>query len=551
VSSSVATISGIYSGIDWKATIDALMQIESRRVTILENRQTTQQQRLSAWQNINSRLATFQTAMDEMQDLDSFLVHSASSSNQDVLTATAGSGAANGSYSILVNQLATSSRLIHQGWADAYSTAVNSSGADQSFSYTYGTGAEQETITLTVGNGATLGDLVDLINNDDNNPGVQATVLNDGSGSATAYHLVLTTEETGSSTELAINDAATTLGASGNEFLSATIEQTQVGQNAQIRVDGYPAASWIESQSNLIEDVITGITIELANDSAGEEIQMTVSSDKSAVKEKIEAFVSSYNEIISLINTYSSYDAENESMGILLGDSGLSQLERSLNQIVNRPLTGLSASMPFTTMGEIGIRSGSGGLLTIESDDLDAALEDNFKQLGELFTFSSRTDNSHIDYFTHTDGVPAGDIAVSAVYNAAGELISATLNGEAADVSGAFIVAAEGTSLEGLRLRFTDPGDGGGTLNATVTLGFGVAAAFQKTLSELTDSESGLVQFQTNRLEDGLENLAQQIEEMNDRLDRMREQYEREYLAMETAISRLQSQSAALSSLGS
>lgn len=525
------------------------MQIESRSVNIMENRQETQNQRLNAWRNINTKLEAFESSMSELQELDNFLVLRATSGDSDILQATAGSGAANGSYSILVDQLATNSKLIHQGWTDSHSTAVNSSGSDQNFSYTLGSGDNAETITVSVATGSSLGDLVALINNDANNPGIQATILNDGSGSDTAYHLVLTSEDSGESSQIVIEDSLTTLGATGSEFHQASIEQSQLGQNARIRVDGYPAESWIESESNLVEDVISGVDLNLLKVSAGEEIQVTVTSDKTAVKQKINEFVSSYNEVIGLLNAYSSYDAENEEMGLLLGDSGVSQLERRLNSIVNRPLTGLPETNSVSSLSQIGIRSSAGGLLAVDSDDLDEALEEQFKDVGNFFTFSSRSTSSHLSYFTRTEDVPPGEVAVHLEYDAAGTLLSATMNGVATNVNGNLISGAEDSDYEGLRLRFENPGGGAGTIDATVTLSYGVAAAFTQTLNSLIDSENGLVQYQTSKLEDGLETLATQIEDMYTRLESVRAQYTREFLAMETAISRLQSQASALNNL--
>ena len=206
--SSTSAISGVATGIDWRATVDSLMQIEGQRVTMLQNSQEQSRQQMAAWRGLNDKFTSFQSLLDGYKDTEDFLSKAVSSSNSDILTATATTGAVTGNYSIEVDQLATSSRMIHGGFADINSTAVNTSGGAQNFVYTYGTGGDMQTITLSVPDGTTLASLKDLINRDSNNPGVKATLINDGSGSATAYHLVMSSTNTGTGSVLAMDDAA-------------------------------------------------------------------------------------------------------------------------------------------------------------------------------------------------------------------------------------------------------------------------------------------------------------------------------------------------------
>ena len=183
------------------------MQIEGQRVTMLQNSQEQSRQQMAAWRGLNDKFTSFQSLLDGYKDTEDFLSKAVSSSNSDILTATATTGAVTGNYSIEVDQLATSSRMIHGGFADINSTAVNTSGGAQNFVYTYGTGGDMQTITLSVPDGTTLASLKDLINRDSNNPGVKATLINDGSGSATAYHLVMSSTNTGTGSVLAMDDA--------------------------------------------------------------------------------------------------------------------------------------------------------------------------------------------------------------------------------------------------------------------------------------------------------------------------------------------------------
>jgi len=545
---SITTISGVATGIDWQETVDALMRIEQRKVTLLENRRSTQNNRLGAWRTLNTRLLAMKTAMDQLEESASFLKNSASVGNSAVLGATADSSAQPGVHSVLVDQLAAGARMVHQGWPDANTTAVNSSGSDQVFAYTFGSGAEAVTRSLTVSDGATLQDLRDLINEDPDNPGVRATLLDDGSGGATAWHLVLTGTQTGAQAQLAIDDALTTLG-DGSSFDSTALAENRAAVNARFRVDGYPPAGWLESSGNTVENVLEGVTLTLKAQSAGEEVQVSVARDTDGVVAQIQGFVDSYNALAGQINTFTSYDSTTNTLGILLGDSGVNQLERELASLVSRPLQGLDPDNEYRILSQVGLKTGEGGLLSLDTEALREALDTHPDDVAELFTFSTRTSDSVLSFFTRTATSPAGEPLVEASWDASGVLLSATVDGEAATVENNLITASADGPWAGLRFLFRYPGSGAGSRSAQIGLSHGIAAALTRTLTRLTDETGGLVQYQTVRLESTVERLDRDIENMEARLATKREMLEKQFITMESAISRMQGQSTAISSL--
>ena len=105
---------------------------------------------------------------------------------------------------------------MHSGFADTDTTAVNESGGDLSFAYTY----NGQSTTITVASGTTLSELENLINNDAQNPGVTATIINDGSGLSNAYHLVLNGNKSGAAYQ--ISDITHTL-----DNFDATFDQVR------------------------------------------------------------------------------------------------------------------------------------------------------------------------------------------------------------------------------------------------------------------------------------------------------------------------------------
>jgi flagellar hook-associated protein 2 len=266
------------------------------------------------------------------------------------------------------------------------------------------------------------------------------------------------------------------------------------------------------------------------------------------VKAKIEGFVNSYNAIQDSITALSSYNAATETRGLLFGDSSLQQMKRSLQALTNRPVTGIPADNAYTNLSQLGLTSGTSGKLTIDSEKLTTALESNFDDVGRLFSLTTTSTSGALSFFSRNERTAAGDIGISVTYDASGQPMAASFNGTSATIEGRFLVAAAGTDLEGLRVLFSDPGDGGGTINSTMGISLGVSGSFTGVLDSITNEDYGNLQYQTDRLETSIERYANSIEDQQRRLVQIRAKYERQYLAMEEAISRYQSQGNYLSS---
>ena len=105
------TASGIGSGLDINGIVSQLMQLERRPVYLLENNNRTYDAQLSAYGRLRSAISSFESAMEELGSLDKFKVFSSTSSNEDALTVSADSNAAQGVYSMEVSRLAQNHKL--------------------------------------------------------------------------------------------------------------------------------------------------------------------------------------------------------------------------------------------------------------------------------------------------------------------------------------------------------------------------------------------------------------------------------------------------------
>ena len=160
-------IGGMASGLDTTTIIEQLMMFERKPILALEQRKTAITQKDSAFQSLNTRLSALRSKLADLTFERNLKPKKVTTSAESVLTATAGSGAAEGSYRIKVNQLATSTSLASSGGIAAAAT-----GTLKLSEVKPATAAAVTTGTFTIGGAtiriddtsATLNDVVAAIN---------------------------------------------------------------------------------------------------------------------------------------------------------------------------------------------------------------------------------------------------------------------------------------------------------------------------------------------------------------------------------------------------
>jgi len=114
ISSSV----GIFSGIDTGALIEQLLAIEARPKAQAQNRVGQLKLRQVAFLDINSRLSGLRAAAKAFGEVKTFQTKGVTSSDTAVLTATAGTSAAAGSYTFIVDRLVSAQQRLSRGFVD-------------------------------------------------------------------------------------------------------------------------------------------------------------------------------------------------------------------------------------------------------------------------------------------------------------------------------------------------------------------------------------------------------------------------------------------------
>jgi len=145
-------ITGLNSGLDTEAIISALVSSYSYKTQKYEKAQTKLSWKQDAWKELNTKIYSLYTSVGNLRFTSAYNLKSASSSDATKLSVTAGSNAANGSYSVQVTSLAkagylTGSKLNNITKADGTTEKVKGSTKLEELGYT---GADGK-LSLTVG----------------------------------------------------------------------------------------------------------------------------------------------------------------------------------------------------------------------------------------------------------------------------------------------------------------------------------------------------------------------------------------------------------------
>lgn len=383
---------GPTSGINYEQLLSNLLELERQPINRLQVKQANYSDKIDAYNALSSRLSSLKDTVDALRTTTKFYAKTTSVSDSTIIEATASNSATAGNYVIGTHSvagkiaLASEEKETHSGVASS-TTVINSSGSDKIFQYTYA-GTQ---VSVTVSDGTTLTGLKDLINSDSNNPGVTATILYDGS----VYKLVLTGNNTGSSNTITI-DSGTTLDGTGSttDFTSSAFTETKSAADAKLSIDGVD----ITRSSNTISDAITGVTITLKKETTNS-VTLSITNDKSTISQKIQDFVSAYNDVVTYVSDNSTYDTQTHTGGPLYAESTAKNIINRLRNII----IGSVSSLPSTlrTLAQIGMSTNRDGTLSLDTGTLDSKLASDIDNVATLFTDSTEGIATQIYDYTY------------------------------------------------------------------------------------------------------------------------------------------------------
>jgi len=352
---SVLSALGGTTGIDVTAAVNSILYADRAPERGWQAQQATLASQTSAINQLESEASSLSDALAALQSPTGALGSAlATSSNSDVLTATAADGTATSNNTVIINNLATAG-----SWYSAAASSSSATLATGSISITVG--STTTSIATGSGNpGDNLTDLAAYINSQ--SLGVTANVVTDSTGA----RLALTSTVTGSAGDFSI--------ASGG---SLSFTRSATGTDASLTVDGVP----VTSSSNTVTGAISGVTLNLLGASPGTVINLDIAPDTDSITTAVNNYVTAYNTLISDVNTQIGYDATTQTAGVLQSDSVAQQLQSALLASTNYN----AGSGTYPTLDSLGITTNTDGTLTLDSTQLATALQNNPSAVGAFF----------------------------------------------------------------------------------------------------------------------------------------------------------------------
>jgi flagellar hook-associated protein 2 len=359
---------GVGSGLDISALVTSLTTAEMSAATSRVDRaQSAVTTSLSAVSKLKSALSTFQTTLSALtSNGSSFDGRKVSSADSSVVTATATSKAAVGSYDVFVTQLAKADQLVSDEFSGGASAVVGTGTLSLSL------GSSSFDVTIDSSNN-TLQEIRDAINDADDNPGITATLVYGTTGA----QLILTSSLTGADNTLGVTQSGGDGGLSvltygpGN---TGNYTPKETAQDSIISVAGVTH----QSSGNTVSDAIDGITLKLISEqTVGDaDVSLTVSNDSSRVNGLVQSFVTAYNTLNSTLKSLGSYDSSTEVAGAMFGDSLLTNVLSQISSAMNTPVA--SSGTTYNSLARLGVTRGLDGSLSLDSTKLTAAMDNDF-----------------------------------------------------------------------------------------------------------------------------------------------------------------------------
>jgi flagellar hook-associated protein 2 len=545
------SFSGLGNGTDFSEIIDAIIDSESYQLESYEEKKEEYEYVIDLMEQLSDAINDFNDVLDDMDEPDEFYSMVAEASD-DQVEVDADGNAEVGIHTIVVNQLALNDVWVNTGTAyDSEESVVTDTSTSLTVEF------DGEEITIDVAAGTTLEGLVSTINGSvDARDKFEASIMDDGDES----YLVLKSCDAGSDNTLTVTGTGSLTGMSVDGFVN-----TQTGQNAQIKVDGFPPGDddWIERDSNSIGDVIDGLTFDLKDTTDGDTLQVSVSYDTDDMYDKIVEFQETLNVIIEDIQVLTgrvSTEEDSDEETYTVDSYALDIVYNNIKSVLSSSALGFTrydedtGGDYYNALSQIGFHtdtdedSDTYGQLLLDEDDLEDALDKDAEAVASLFSARAEGESDSEDFqvISVIDGVTgAGEHSVEYTVSG-GELVSAYIDGEEATVDGWTILAGSGDA-RGLNISVGTTDDG--EYEGTARVKQGKIGELSDSLDAVTNAETGSLTILIEHYEESVTSLDNQIYNENKRLDVLQTSLERKYAALDALLATYDSQSTALTSL--
>ncbi|MBT7790132.1 MAG: flagellar filament capping protein FliD [Calditrichaeota bacterium] len=414
--------------------IDQMMRIESRPRDALALKLDSLYDRKKLLSDLDSKLSGLSTIMERLTDpiTDFFAAKLATSSDSDLFTVTAGATAELGNHSLSVDRLAISDTRVSQQYTDTDSS-FGGFNSDQTFSIEVAHPTDEDAsnrveISVTIDAGVFAGtndDVLQAISNAinsamssaaadetiENDEEVNVNVVTEEDGTS---RLVFRSEKSGYNHRMEFTDSADNLlqtlevnsgsqsaGTSGGYITTVGDSQSNSMLNARFTMDGL---TYYRSSNN-VTDAMNGVTIQLL-DSFDTDETIAVNTDTDTVKEEIQGFLDSFNEVLKFVKDNAQINPTTHKRGLLADDVTYKNIVNQLREYARSEVAVTNAD--YSRIFNIGIEADSSGMLSIaDLEKFTEAIESNSLYVSDIFNADDGIAvqiHDYIDNFVKTGG---------------------------------------------------------------------------------------------------------------------------------------------------
>ena len=469
-SSGSTRLSGTSSSLDTEALVNAAYEAKRIAAVRLETKITANEAKLTAFQDMRSLLENLKSAVaglrsppgllgakdNVFETKAAFFSSSTATNPADILGVSVENTAQAGSFELVVDQLAAANKLSSSSTNAADQTLADAWNGGTAFSGTLDVGLDGgSTATIAVDGTMDIYDLSSAINAEVETTGVRASVLRVADND---YRLVMTAEETGKA--IALTDASGITG-------GFQTTELQAAQQAQFSIDGVD----IVRDSNQIDDLAGGMTINLFKAEPGTTVTVSVEPALGEIKEQVGAFVEAYNTFREFFDNQSALSATGEvgEEALLYGDRTLRDVMQDLTGLAGGGVEGLDADAISSLRG-IGITLNESNMLEVDDGKLDNALLTNLDEVRGVFEFSFDSSSPELAVFNRTNALADTSFTVD-ITDADNDGVPehVLIDGVEAEIDGSTIRGKDGTDYEGLELLWA--GNGSTSINVDASQG--------------------------------------------------------------------------------
>ena len=390
------TFSG-FNNIDFGSVLNAIMQQERAPIVRIEAQKATLQAQNSAFSTLATKLGALKTAAADLASSDNTSRVSATSSDPAAVGISTSSASVTGRYDVVVAELARAQVMTSTTTFDSLDAVVATSGVISLARL------GDPPIDINIGTGMTLEEIADAINRAQGSP-VNASVVQVVPGQ---YRLVLTGRATGMDNAFTVSATTPLSGGVGLAFLDtdangtsgdSAADNVQAAANAQFTVNGVA----VTSASNVVDDVIPGVTLTLRKKDPLASIAIDVAKDHATVTTQVQAFATACNDLVSFI--------KDQNAAVKDGKAGIARdpLVRSLRESLRGVVMGAQeGDVTLKRLAEVGIGFDTSGKITIDDARLQTALTSSSENVAQLFAARFDAIDTLVSEYTEAGGLVA------------------------------------------------------------------------------------------------------------------------------------------------